>query len=296
MRLPTNLDMDVLRTFCLGVALGGFGRAAERVGRSPSAVTLQIRKLEEQVGHRLFRKQGRGLVPTEAGETLLAYARRIIDLNDEAVAALRDAGVAGWVRVGVPQDLAEDWLPALLGRFAETHPNVRVEVRVERGSALVEGVERGALDLALAWGDRRSAHCSEILELPMVWIGREGFRRNPAEALALAAFDPPCTFRSAGTEALERAGIAWRHAFASPSLSGLWAAVRAGLGVTPRTAVGVPGSLRVLNHRTAGLPALPAVRLMLHAAEEEPGPAVACLRGTLLDTLALRLPAGAPVP
>ena len=282
MRPPTNLDMDVLRTFCLGIALGGFGKAAERVGRSPSAVSLQIRKLEEQVGQKLLRKDGRRVVPTEAGEALLGYARRILELNDEAVSALRTHGVEGWVRVGVPQDFSEDRLPVLLGRFTRAHPNVRVEVRVDRAGALIEAVEQARVDLALAWGDRRSAWCEDVLEQPMAWIAAPEFRRDPAEPLPLVLFDPPCTFRQAGTAALDRAGIPWRHVFASPSLSGLWAAVRAGLGVTVRTAAGVPPDLRAIS----GLPELPAARLALHAAAAEPEEAVACLRDVLLQSLA----------
>ena len=102
----TNLDMDILRTLVLARQLGGFGRAAERVGRSQPAVSQQLRRLEDQIGEPLFRKSGRGLVPTEAGEVLLSYARRMLDLNDEAVTALRGRALAGEVRLGLPADFA----------------------------------------------------------------------------------------------------------------------------------------------------------------------------------------------
>jgi DNA-binding transcriptional LysR family regulator len=106
MPLP-NLDLDVLRTLVAAQRLGGFARAAELVGRSQSAVSLQIRRIEAQLGVSLFRKQGRGLTPTEAGEVLLAYATRLLSLNEETVAAVRGCAVEGIVRFGLPGDLAD---------------------------------------------------------------------------------------------------------------------------------------------------------------------------------------------
>ena len=118
MVLPVNLDMDVLRSFAVGIDLGSFAKAASRLGRSPSAISLQLRKLEDQVGQQLVQKHGRGLVLTEAGEMMLGYARRLLDLNDAAVSALGSPALTGSVRIGLPQDFAETWLPETLGRFA----------------------------------------------------------------------------------------------------------------------------------------------------------------------------------
>src|ERR1700744_434722 len=114
MRL-TNLDMDLLRTLATAMDLGGFARAANRLGRAQSAVSLQMRKLEQQLGVPLLRKQGRGLALTEAGDVVLTYARRILALNDETVTAVRGLDLEGAVRLGLPQDFAEVWLPAALG-------------------------------------------------------------------------------------------------------------------------------------------------------------------------------------
>jgi DNA-binding transcriptional LysR family regulator len=121
-----NLDMDVLRTLVAAYQLGSFNRAAERVGRSQSAISQQIHKLEERVGQPLFRKQGRGLALTEAGEVVLAYAHRILDLNDEAVTAVTGVAIDGAVRFGMLGDFAETWLPAALGRSKRAHPTVRI--------------------------------------------------------------------------------------------------------------------------------------------------------------------------
>src|ERR1700735_842011 len=134
----TNLDMDVLRTFVTGFELGSFARAADRLGRSQSAVSTQLRKLGDQVAQPLVQKSGRGLALTTAGESLLSYARRILDLNDEALDRVRNGEVEGWVRVGLPRDFAETWLPGVLGRFARAHPKVRVEVRTERNASLID--------------------------------------------------------------------------------------------------------------------------------------------------------------
>jgi len=288
MAARVNLDVDALRSFVLGIDLGSFSRAAERVGRSTSAVSEQMSKLEAQAGRPLLRKQGRGLVPTDAGETMLGYARRLLELNDEAVSAVRAPDLEGWVRLGLPQDFAEHWLPEVLGQFARQHPRVRVEARAERNSDLVDRVGTGKLDLALTWGEPEGLHAERLGELPIRWIGPAGreVQWPPSEPLPLVAFEPPCRFRAAGVTALDAAGIPWRLAFTSPSLSGLWAAVAAGLGVSLRTPIGLPGSVRMLDTGQAGLPPLPSISLSLHAADAEPPPPVVRLGRILRDTLA----------
>ena len=165
----TNLDMDVLRTFVTGFELGSFARAADLLGRSQSAVSTQLRKLEDQVGQPLVKKLGRGLSLTPAGESLLSYAMQMLELNNEAVDNVRGAEVEGWVRLGLPQDFAESWLPGVLAGFARAHPQVRVEVRTERYTLLIERTIKGELDLALAWGDGRDApHAETVAEVPIV--------------------------------------------------------------------------------------------------------------------------------
>lgn len=280
--MPVNLDMDVLRTFVLGVDGGSFAQAARRVGRSQAAVSLQLRKLEQQTGHPLFRKQGRGLTLTPAGEVLLSYARRMLALNDDALAALDGAAVAGVVRLGLVQDIAESGLPAVLGRFARTHPAVRIEVMVERGPALAQALAAGNVDLAVLWGEAPSFPQGQPLARPPVaWIGADGWSPPPGEPLPLLVIENPCAFRAAAVAALDRAGIPWRVAVTSPSLSGLWAAAAAGLGVTPRAMTGAPATVRPV----AGLPPLPAMPLTLAAPTPDDPPAVARLRVIVLETL-----------
>ena len=213
---PENLDMDVLRTFVIGMELGSFARAADRLGRSPSAISLHLRRLEDQAGRPLLHKQGRGLVPTDAGEVLLSYARRILALNDEAVEAVREEAVAGTVRFGLPQDFAEGVLPSVLARLADAHPAVRIEVSVERAATLREGIEAGRFDLALFW-DRDAV--TAAARVPMAWLGpRAGFTRGQDAPVPLVVLEPPCLFREAATAALDAAGIAWRIVFNGPAL------------------------------------------------------------------------------
>ena len=151
MATRTNLDMDVLRTFVTGFELGSFARAAERLGRSQSAVSTQLRKLEEQVGQPLVQKAGRGLALTAAGESMLGYAKRLLELNDEAVDRLRGTELEGWARLGLAQDFAESWLPAVLKRFSRAYPRVRIEVQVGLGAQLIEKTLKDELDVALVW-------------------------------------------------------------------------------------------------------------------------------------------------
>ncbi|WP_455873805.1 LysR substrate-binding domain-containing protein [Rhizobium yanglingense] len=280
-------DLDVLRTFATGMELGNFAKAADRLARSTSAVSAQLKKLEEQAGTPIFRKAGRGLALTEAGETMLAYARRLLDLNDEAAVAVQNVELEGWVRLGLQEDFGENLLPDVLGRFARAHPKVRIEARVVRNAELLERVTTGKLDLALAWSDATlTAHCEKIGEVPMRWIGpaagEPGWNAASGEPLPLASLEAPCLLRTAATNALDRANIAWRLAFVSPSLGGLWAATAAGLGVTIRTPIGLPAKVRPLKPAELGLPELPSLGLVLHRAEADPDPATARLASILL--------------
>jgi DNA-binding transcriptional LysR family regulator len=282
MRL-VNFDIDVLRSFVTGMELGSYARAADHLGRSTSAVSAQLKKLEEQAGTALFRRAGRGLALTEAGETLLTYARRLLALNDEAVSALSGADLAGHVRFGVQEDLGETLLPQILGRFARAHPKTRIETRLARNADLLKRIASAELDLAIAWGDQtRQAPAAmageHLADIAMRWIGpRDGLpgqrscdrQSKPEEPVSLVMFEAPCLFRGVATEMLDRAGIAWRIAVTSSSLAGLWAAISSGLGVTLRTEIGLPSHLAVLGEES-GLPTrLPTLPLLLHRTQSQ---------------------------
>jgi DNA-binding transcriptional LysR family regulator len=254
-----NLDIDVLRTLAVAMDLGGFSKAAERLGRSQSAVSLQMRRLEERVGRPLFRREGRGLALTDAGDVVLGYARQILELNDQAVAAARGIAIGGSVRFGVPQDFGDSWLPGVLARFSRAHPSVLIEARVDRANKL--GPRSGAdvgQSACCQHGD--SAAAADGVDRPQRLRGAEG-RYGPAGAIRIAV--------------------------RFSSLSGLWAAAVAGLGVTVRTALGLPSPLTVLG-KSSGLPKLPQIALSLYTAQPEPPRAVARLREILIEELPLR--------
>lgn len=297
--VPTNLDMDVLRTLVVATDLGGFGKAANRLGRTQSAISLQMKKLEDMVGQPLFRKCGRGVVLTDTGDVLLGYARRIVALNDEALSAARGGRMEGTVRLGLPQDLAERWLASVLVPFRQAHAYVHVEAQTGRGRDLRERIAQGTLDLAVAFGETDQPPGSAagspdaVADLPLVWIGPPGVSVREDEPVPLALLDSPCLFRQHAIDRLDQARRPWRIAFTSSSLSGLWAAVEAGLGVTVRTALGMPDGLRVLGQGD-GLPPLSTVPLLLHRAGEGRSAAVERLSAILTDRLAACLPAAPP--
>lgn len=294
-------DLDVLRTFCTGVELGSFARAADRLGRSTSAVSAQLKKLESQCGTPLLRKSGRGLVLTEAGETLRGYALRLLELNDRAVAAVRGSELRGLVRLGLQEDLGESVLPHVLGQFARAHPHVRIEASVARSDELRERMALGQFDLALLWDvgmNHACVHGEHIMRLPLQWIGPASLDPADAgwarglnggaqsdEALPLAMLEAPCPLRDIVTAALDKKGLAWRHAFNSASLTAVWAATAAGLGLSVRTPFGLPAHVRPLDAQALGLPALPSMDLILgRAALDAPEP-VDRLASILVDAV-----------
>jgi len=283
-----TFDLDVLRTFVTGVDMGSFAKAADRLGRSTSAVSAQLKKLEDQLGVPVLRKEGRGMATTPAGESLLGYARRLLELNDEAATAVRGAELAGSVRLGIQQDFGEQMLTEVLGRYTRVHPQVRIEARVARNSELMELLGSGKLDLALAWdgGSAVSPHAVKVGRLPMRWIGPADDTRLvllEQQPLPLVMMDAPCIMRSAATRALDNAAIPWRIAFTSPGLSGVWAAAAAGLGLTVRTEMGLPPSLRVIDDPR--LPPLPEVGLLLHRAVAQLNPPAQRLHDIVLEAL-----------
>ncbi|MEO8657735.1 MAG: LysR substrate-binding domain-containing protein [Bryobacteraceae bacterium] len=256
-----NLDLDTLRTLVTTHDVGGFAQAAERLGRTPSAISLQMERLQQELATPLFRKHGRVLKLTEAGHTALGYARRMLALNDELLQTMQGVTLSGTARVGAPQDFAS-LLPDVLRQFTAIYPRTQVELRVEGNGALIEALDKGQLDLALTIGfaDRKDALL--LGELPVLWISSRAFRMQDA-SLPLAVLGPQCAFRKAAIQQLEAAGIPYRIAATSPSLDGLWAALQAGLGITARTAMQLPTAL-VANRSVHRLPVLPAFPVVLH--------------------------------
>lgn len=283
-----TFDLDVMRSFVTGMELGSFAKAADRLGRSTSAVSAQLKKLEEQAGTPLLRKAGRGMALTEAGEIMLGYARRLLELNDEAASAVGGVQLEGRVRLGMQEDFGENLLPEVLGRFKRAHPKLRVEVHIARNAALMQSLQAGRLDLALAWDTEPQApHRQHIQTLPMLWIAADTdtMPYETGEPIPLVVLDAPCLMRTGAIDALDRAGLAWRIAFTSASLAGTWAAVKAGLGISVRTPLGLPAELRALEPKQAHLPGLPKLGLALYGSDAESTPAIARLAELIVQRL-----------
>jgi DNA-binding transcriptional LysR family regulator len=280
-----SLDLEVLRSFVTGVEMGSFAQAAEKLSRSTSAISAQLKKLEEQTGQPLLYKVGRGLALTSAGEVLFGYARRLLELNDEAVQAVQGSGLqGGWVRFGMQEDFGESFLPSILGQFARAHPHLCLDVKVARNQQLSDGLAKGELDLVLAWDNGQAwPHRQLVGTLPLCWIDSAASPCAwPATTpVPLVAFEAPCLMRSMACASLEQAGFAWRQAFCSSSLSGIWAAVAAGLGLTVRTPAGLPDTLQIRRD----LPPLPEIRLMLYQSEASPAQGVKRLADIVGQTM-----------
>lgn len=286
---PVTFDAESLRSFVTGIELGSFVLAADRLGRSTSAVSAQLKKLEQQAGTELVQKSGRHLIPTERGEVLLSYARRILSLNDEASAALLASSLSGSLHLGMQEDFGEALLPAILGAFTRAHPQVQISASITRNQQLLDGIRHSEFDLAVCWqADTTplfpSSHA--LGRVPLRWIGPESFslerHLESGEPVPLLVFEAPCLMRSAATAALDRAGIPWRIAFTSRSLSGIWAAMSAGLGITVRTDFGRPATFRLLRE----LPALGEVGISLHLNQTQPEEAARHLQEAIIDFFA----------
>lgn len=279
-----DLEPDLLRTFVAFSESGSLARAAVAVGRTPSAVTAQVKRLEEIVGEPLLAPAGRGRVLTDTGVELLVLAREILDTHRRALLRLRGERMAGKVSVAATQDFAESGLPPLLRLFAETHPRIRLEVRIGRTVEINDALALGQVDVAIAMRTDASRREVGLIEEPTLWLAAsEGLSVSPADDLPLALLDPPCGFRSEALRALDRSAHAYRIAATSQSLAGLRAAVLAGFAITLRTARWQGGGIGRAP-KTLNLPDTEPLTFSIRLREDAPRPAA-----ELADLLAERL-------
>jgi DNA-binding transcriptional LysR family regulator len=261
---PRDLELELLRTFVAVVDGGGFTRAAERLHRTQSTVSQQLKRLEDRLDSPLLERNTRNVTLTERGELLLGYARRLLALNDEALGALAETRLQGRVRLGSAQEVADGGLADLLAHFSRLHPGVALEVRVDANLKLRDEVERGELDLAVVFQEPGHPHngvrCEVIDRLRRVWVTSPAFTPAADEPLPLILAHGPCIFRNAVLGTLDAIGRPWRIALSTPSLAGMRAAMRAGLGVGVRTDRWLESDLVILDD---GLPPLPDVELAL---------------------------------
>ena len=249
------LDLDLLRSFVSVVDSGGFTRAGERVHRTQSTVSQQIKRLEDDLGQPLLNRTGKDVTPTEAGERLLSYARRLLSLAEEARDVLAGPSKEGAVRLGIPEDFAAYRLTKLLASFSRSRPGPRLDVRVDQSTCLRRDLERGELDLALF--KRGAGEKGGIAVWPerVHWVTS---KTHPIDAeirsVPLIGFPTGCLYRSRAIHAIESAGRAWHMAYTSSSLTGIQAAVAAGLGLSILSEMSIQADHRMLTAKDGFAP------------------------------------------
>lgn len=268
--MAQTLDIDLLRSFATVAETAALSRAAERVGRSQAALSMQMKRLEDLVAQPLLRRTGRGVSLTVQGERLLIHARRILSAHDDALAELSGRSLTGTLRIGCPDDYAQAFLPALLRGFAPRHPAAAIAVVCAATPRLEERWQRGGLDLALV-SVARSAEGEILRHEDLVWVAPRGAPAAWPDPLPLALGDPDTLDHRAARAALDKAGRPYRIAYASGSLSGLLAVTRSEQAVAVLTRAAVPPDLRILT-RSSGLPALPRIGLTIRLDEAHATP------------------------
>lgn len=268
-----RLESEILRSFLMVAEYGNITRASEDLGRTQSAISVQIKRLETEVGQSLFERQARGMVLTRAGERLRASARQIIAMLDQAAADLAADPIAGHVTVGIPDDYGSEILATILADFANRHPAIDVSITCGFSVGFEAAVKRGKLDLAVYAGAQNDAAGEVLLTEQTVWAGSPGMVVPQNAPLPVALFDRSCWWRDAAVSALEEANIAHRTAYTSESAAGVKAAIKAGLAVGILARSTVEPGMSILGPAD-GLPALPASNLMLICTEGSESPAI----------------------
>lgn len=244
--MSATFDTSLLRTFVAIADLGSFARAAASVNLAQPTVSLQMKRLEEQTGARLFRRDGRSSAMTEEGLRLLVYARRILALHDETWTAIASPGVGGQLRFGMFPDLENELYARVICVFARAHPDVRMEVIVGSSLELEAGLSEGRLDLALMIGKESTATPLYRRE-QIAWVASESFQLPNDAPIPLIFCQAPCRFREMGIASLDAKGADWRVVLTSQSLIGTRAAVAAGVGVTLRGVSFIEEGMRTLD-------------------------------------------------
>ncbi len=289
------LDVDQLQTFVAIADTGSFTRAGDLVHKTQSAVSMQMKRLEERIGRPLFIRDGRGSRLSEDGERLLDYARRIVRLNAECLSSFAEAALTGRVRLGLPDDYADRYLPEILAQFSRAHPRAEVTVICEPTSMLIERVHGGDLDLAIIT-DCEASDPAEIVRIEqLLWVTSARHAVHEETPVPLALGRPNCEWRQSASSALESLGKPFRILFVSWNSTAVGAAVTAGLAVSVLPESALRSGMRILGP-SDGFPALPACRIGLLRNRRQTTPLAEALALEIrqsLDNLGNRAPAAA---
>jgi DNA-binding transcriptional LysR family regulator len=275
-RGATGLELDLLRTLVAIADTGSFNKAARVVFRTPSAVSMQMKKLEEQVARPLFAKDGRSVTLTPDGDALVGYGRRILKLADEAMQRFRAPQIQGTIRLGAPDDYAGQFLPDILSRFAASHPDVEVDVTCQSSMDLLKLLEANEIDIALVSAGHGLPGGMTVHREPLVWAGLRHGCAHEKTPVPLAVSHLGCCWRRQAVHALDRSGIPYRIAYTSKHYLGQLAAVTGGLAIAPVPLSSVKGDLKIIDE-DVGLPPIGHYEIELRRS--------ASARGSLFDAL-----------
>lgn len=257
-----KIDPILLEAFVAIVDGGSFAAAAETVGRTTSAVSMQMKRLQDLLPNPIFESHGRTKRLTASGEVLLAHARMILKLSDTMMASMMPANTPGVIRLGSPDDYVYTLLPDILNRYAEAFPEVRVELTCQPSEELASLIAHDRLDLALVTRRADDSESQTVRREPIVWVAAAGRTFSASEPLPLAMFQPGCVARARTIEACTMAGRDYRIAYSSPSIAGLLSPVRAGRAVAAIARCSVPEDLKIID-ADHSLPAINAIEIAL---------------------------------
>lgn len=276
------LDSELMRTFLAVADSGSVTGAAEVVGRTQSAVSMQLKRLEDSLSHPLFRRLPRGVELTPRGHQLIPYARRVARCLDEAAVALRVKPLDGSVRIGIPEEYSESVLPQALAAFAERHPAVEVTVRCDHSPPQIAALQAGELDLAIVFERVRAAEGELLCVDPTVWVTSDAYGQHLQRPLPIAIYSRPDWCNEFALQSLDQLGIEYRVAFACDPSGGLRTAVRVGLAVSFLTRSTIPAGCRELTAQD-GFPSIDSTSAVLRRSPLGSSPAVDGLASMLRD-------------
>ncbi|WP_427025669.1 LysR family transcriptional regulator [Aureimonas ureilytica] len=290
--MAAPLDLDQLRTFVAIVDTGSFTRAAEEVFKTQSAVSMQVRRLEERLGTDLFERSGRAVKLTEAGGRLLSYARRMLSLSQETLSAFDEQTIEGHVRIGLPDDYAERFLPEIMARFVRSNPRVELQIACETTSSLIEHIDKGHLDVALVCPSKTQAWSEIVRTEPLHFVTSAAHSVHEEPILPLAIGRADCVWRKQGIDALNGIGRAHRVLFTSWSAQIVTSAVLAGLAVSVLPECALRPGMRVLG-TVDGFPSLDPAQIAVMRGRNTESPVIAALVDHIRESLQNLAP---PVP
>ena len=290
--MATPLDLDQLQTFVTIADTGSFTKAADEVHRTQSAVSMQMRRLEERLGKTLFEKDGRTNRLSEDGQRLLTYARRLMRLNRETLAAFDDASLEGHIRIGTPDDYADRFLPEIMARFSRSNPRVELSVVCEPTPNLVDQLKRGHLDIAIITHNAEKGPSEVVRREPLFWVTSANHSIHTETVLPLAVGRTTCMWRRAACDMLDQMGREYRILFTSWSATVVIAAVLSGQAVSILPECALRPGMRILGEAD-GFGTLPDVQIGImrgHSSQPEVAEALARHIIDSLDNISVPVP------